>query len=407
MRRQQYPKLDGRMPKIPKPMLTTLTSTLTSMSMRTLMISIFAVHSMTHCLAFQIQSFPTLRPSSSSSSSQELSSSSSLSELSMSVDKRQTAIFDGAEFMSIASVLRLELEHREEQMMRMILVEKELEKEMEMKEKKMKQEKEKEKEKEKALHGHAESELQSDEGEDNMKSSNNGSDSVSGNDIVNVSGSVSGTTVKEEANEVVSGMMNAVETAFLDMQELPSERAGYMTFITGTYSYTDDHGNERNKRVLGIQECNGKDNDNDNDNNNDNNNGEVRDSGNNDQNPHEEAFPVPHSYIKMEENIYIRKDSMVTIPENISNEDAISTAVAALSGVRCSMPMSMASMSMSMESSSSLKAVVLGGGDYACYLAKALDVLGADVTLVTTRPMSLKDTPLNPLRDANGKYDVN
>ena len=197
-------------------------------------------------------------------------------------------------------------------------------------------------------------------------------------------------------------MMNAVETAFLDMQELPSERAGYMTFITGTYSYTDDHGNERNTRVLGIQECNGKDNDNDNGN---ENNGEARESGNNNQNPNEEEFPVPHSYVKMEENVYIRKDSMVTIPDNISNEDAISTAVAALSGVRCSMPMSMSSMSM--ESSSSLKAVVLGGGDYACYLAKALDVLGADVTLVTTRPMSLKDTPLNPLRDANGKCDVN
>ena len=67
-------------------------------------------------------------------------------------------------------------------------------------------------------------------------------------------------------------------------------------------------------------------------------------------------------------------------------------------------------MPMSMEKEKekeALKAVVLGGGDYACYLAKALDVLGADVTLVTTRPMALKDTPLNPLRDANGKCDVN
>ena len=50
--------------------------------------------------------------------------------------------------------------------------------------------------------------------------------------------------------------------------------------------------------------------------------------------------------------------------------------------------------------------VLLGGGEYACVVANAsyaMDSLGADGSLVTsTRPMSLKDTPLNPLRDSNG-----
>ena len=46
-----------------------------------------------------------------------------------------------------------------------------------------------------------------------------------------------------------------------------------------------------------------------------------------------------------------------------------------------------------------LQTVVLGGGEYACFTANGLSVLGANVNLVTTRPMALKDTPLNPLRD--------
>ena len=48
------------------------------------------------------------------------------------------------------------------------------------------------------------------------------------------------------------------------------------------------------------------------------------------------------------------------------------------------------------------RVVVLGGSEYACFVANAMDSLGADVSLVTTRPTSLKDTPLNPLRDSNG-----
>ncbi len=52
------------------------------------------------------------------------------------------------------------------------------------------------------------------------------------------------------------------------------------------------------------------------------------------------------------------------------------------------------------------KTVILGGGDYACFTAKALSSMGQDVYLVTTRPMSLKDTPLNPLRGSKGeKYE--
>jgi len=54
--------------------------------------------------------------------------------------------------------------------------------------------------------------------------------------------------------------------------------------------------------------------------------------------------------------------------------------------------------------------VLLGGGEYACVFANAsyaMDSLGADGSLVTsTRPMSLKDTPLNPLRNFQCKLST-
>jgi len=86
-------------------------------------------------------------------------------------------------------------------------------------------------------------------------------------------------------------------------------------------------------------------------------------------------------------NVHVYTDSIAVIPNGISIDDAISTASAALCGVHCGL------------SEKGRKTVILGGGDYACFTAKALsDGLGMDVNLVTTRPMSLKDTPLNPLR---------
>jgi len=121
----------------------------------------------------------------------------------------------------------------------------------------------------------------------------------------------------------------------------------------------------------------------------------------------------------MDVDAFVQRDSIVTIPKGISDSDAISTAVAVLCGVHCSLPLSLPSSSSSNDNNSTTgnnnnnnnnnnkfkgkKAVVLGGGDYACFIAKALDVLGAQVSLVTTRPMSLKDTPLNPLRGTNGE----
>ncbi len=216
------------------------------------------------------------------------------------IKKRQTAIFDGAEFMSIAAVLRLESEQRLYDM-----------------------------------------ELQS---KDNVADMN------------------------EDSNDDTEAVLEAA---------IPSKRAGYMTFITAVLEGGD--------RILGIQSNNMSD---------------------------------VHS-VEIEDNISVQKDSIVKIPKGISDSDAISTAVAALGGVRCAYPTQLTILSdddddetndtmgttkrLGVSIDEQAKVVVLGGGEYACFVANAMDALGAKVCLVTTRPMSLKDTPLNPLRDSNGK----
>jgi hypothetical protein len=158
---------------------------------------------------------------------------------------------------------------------------------------------------------------------------------------------------------------------------VPSKRAGYLTFITGTLKDATDPTTATTtttKRILGI---------------------EIDADYSSDED----------SLVQVDENVYIQKDSMVTIPKGISDHDAISTACAALAGVYCSIMPIDAAMNVSyMETQK--KAVVLGGGDYACFIAKALDCLGVKVTIVTTRPMSLKETPLNPLYRSNGEYTI-
>jgi len=156
--------------------------------------------------------------------------------------------------------------------------------------------------------------------------------------------------------------------------KVPSKRAGYVTFVTGTIK-----GEEKGDRVLGIQ-------------------------------VDPDSVTDEDFLIEIDVDIYVKKDSLAVIPKGISDEDAISTASAALAGVYCSLPVDdlIGSSSTSTSTSSSTsnekkKAVVLGGGDYACFAAKALDALGIQVTMVTTRPMSLKGTPLNPLYQSNGE----
>lgn len=145
------------------------------------------------------------------------------------------------------------------------------------------------------------------------------------------------------------------------MESVPSLEAGYITFVTGTLD---------NERVIGIQVSNDYE-----------------------SNESQNVLPL--------EETYIYKSSKCTIPKGISDEDAISTAAASLSSVYCAYDYDTKG---NLLPRGKRKAVVLGGGDYACFIAKALDALGVNCTMVTTRPMSLKDTPLNPLYQSNGEF---
>ena len=156
------------------------------------------------------------------------------------------------------------------------------------------------------------------------------------------------------------------------MENVPSLQAGYITFVTGTLD---------NERVLGIQVPS-------NTNNNDNDDSSNITS--------EQVLPL--------EETYIYKASKCPIPNNISEQDAISTAAASLSSVYSAYDFDSEGNVLLLDDAKEKKAVVLGGGDYACFIAKALDALGVNTTMVTTRPMSLKDTPLNPLYQSNGEY---
>lgn len=154
----------------------------------------------------------------------------------------------------------------------------------------------------------------------------------------------------------------------IDIDEIPSKRAGYVSFVTGTLE------GDNNERILAVEKTTS--------------NGKQKYDANS------EVF------VKMDDETLIYKDSITTIPKSISDSDAISTASAAFS-VRCAYGRNR-----------KCRSVVLGGGDYACFIAKALVCLNGDkdndggmdsqVSLVTTRPMSLKDTPFNPLRNTGG-----
>lgn len=82
-------------------------------------------------------------------------------------------------------------------------------------------------------------------------------------------------------------------------------------------------------------------------------------------------------FISVGDQTYLYSDSVATLPPDISDADAISTAAAALCGVHFGKP----------RNCSSGKCVIVGGSDYALFLGRALSATGADVHLVTTRPM--------------------
>jgi thiol-disulfide isomerase/thioredoxin len=90
--------------------------------------------------------------------------------------------------------------------------------------------------------------------------------------------------------------------------------------------------------------------------------------------------------IKLNEDTHIYKSSMATIPPSVSDQTAISTVLGALVGVHCVLPklQHLGGSDDGDDSFVSGKVVVVGKSDYACFAARALDTLGAQVVQVAT-----------------------
>lgn len=103
------------------------------------------------------------------------------------------------------------------------------------------------------------------------------------------------------------------------------------------------------------------------------------------------------------ELISIYEDSMAHIPISISDSDAISTCAASLVGIHCAVHDPLMSNIVTnvggskdefvapMGDVSNKKIAIMGGGEYACFLADGVSAIGASVTQVTTAKMKARN----------------
>jgi len=87
--------------------------------------------------------------------------------------------------------------------------------------------------------------------------------------------------------------------------------------------------------------------------------------------------------------------TIANIPNKVTDSDALSTAAASLVGIHCAIPKvgGVGGSDNSNDVFYTGKAVVVGGNDYACFVADGLATLGIDVSLVSTaNPKVTKNT---------------
>eukprot|EP00571_Detonula_confervacea_P016355 CAMPEP_0172301968 /NCGR_PEP_ID=MMETSP1058-20130122/3760_1 /TAXON_ID=83371 /ORGANISM="Detonula confervacea, Strain CCMP 353" /LENGTH=705 /DNA_ID=CAMNT_0013012291 /DNA_START=249 /DNA_END=2366 /DNA_ORIENTATION=+ len=147
-------------------------------------------------------------------------------------------------------------------------------------------------------------------------------------------------------------------------------RIGAITFVTAILD-KDIHWNsngtlEEGTQIIGVEVSSHS-----------NNNGGT-DDDNNDDGPH-------RNIISINDDLHLYQDSIAIIPPKVSPSDAISTAATSLLGVHCSSS-SPSSLEEPRDEKRGKNIVIVGGGDYALFLTKALVGLGNKVSLVSARP---------------------
>ncbi|KAL7495432.1 hypothetical protein ACHAWT_004678 [Skeletonema menzelii] len=101
--------------------------------------------------------------------------------------------------------------------------------------------------------------------------------------------------------------------------------------------------------------------------------------------------------------------TIATIPPKVSDSDALSTAAAALVGIHCAIPKvrGVGGSDNSNDVFYTGKAVVVGGNDYACFVADGLATLGIKVSLVSTGSPRAKNDGVYVMKpsDLNDDYE--
>mmetsp|Transcript_25479 Transcript_25479/g.61249 ORF Transcript_25479/g.61249 Transcript_25479/m.61249 type:complete len:574 (+) Transcript_25479:88-1809(+) len=97
-------------------------------------------------------------------------------------------------------------------------------------------------------------------------------------------------------------------------------------------------------------------------------------------------------------NVEVYKHTIAEIPDRLSDRDAMSTAAATLVGIHCAIPKVEEVGGSADGVFYSGKAVVMGGNDYACFIADGLASLGIDVSLISTGGSNTKNKQVNVMR---------
>jgi thiol-disulfide isomerase/thioredoxin len=114
--------------------------------------------------------------------------------------------------------------------------------------------------------------------------------------------------------------------------------------------------------------------------------------------------------VSLGDEIDVYKHTIATIPQSVSDNDALSTAAAAVVGVHCALPRvgGVGGSDNSNDVFYSGKSVIIGGNDYACFLADAMASLGIEVSIVSNNGgIKVKNGQVNVMKpyDFNDDYE--
>lgn len=161
------------------------------------------------------------------------------------------------------------------------------------------------------------------------------------------------TTALSVVSQKRQAVLDGAEWASVQNQlQLPPSLVGIMTVVTGTTIDEDNNGdNTKKTRVVGIEAPLGGRDDDD----------ELLDA----------AAAAASTIVALSPDCYLYKNSIAKIPTRISDDVAISTFVAALAPIHCALPKaSHVGGSNSEFSVTNGKVVVVGGSEYACFVAR-------------------------------------